>query len=391
MIERKKYLDAVLKGLGRAPVTALMGPRQCGKTTLAREIAANRRASTFLDVEARETRGLLQNAGLYLAAQRGLVVVDEVQQMPELFSVLRVLADRKPSPARFLILGSAAPDLIRHASESLAGRVEFVEMAGFTAEECGPEALETLWLRGGLPRSFLARSAADSMAWRENFIQTFLQRDIPQFGLRIAAPALRRFWEMLAHYHGQTFNASELGRALGVSDQTVKSYLDVLTQTFMVRQLQPWFENIGKRQVKAPKVYFRDSGLLHGLLALPTRDALWAHPRAGASWEGFMLEQVLRLAAPASAYFWSTHGGAELDLLLPIEGRRHGVEFKWQEAPAVTKSMRMALADLRLDHLWVVHPGSSTFPLDEKITAVPAAGLPAWAAKLNKPHRRARR
>jgi len=300
-----------------------------------------------------------------------LIVLDEIQVKPELFNVLRVLVDRPDHPARFLILGSASPDILKRVSESLAGRVEFVELSGFDLSETGAESVETLWLRGGFPRSFLATLEDDSLAWREGFIRTFLERDIPQLGITIPAAAMRRFWTMLAHYHGQTWNAAELARSMGLSDKTVRSYLDILTGTFMVRQLQPWYENLGKRQVKAPKIYLRDSGLLHRLLDVPDRHSLLAHPRVGASWEGFAIEQVVQAVAPSEAFFWATHGGAELDLLFLQRGRRYAVEVKFNEAPTVTKSMRVALADLRLEHLWVVYPGQHTYPVDKQITVWP--------------------
>lgn len=354
--------------LRRAPVTALIGSRQSGKTTLARALAA-RRAATLFSLDQAADRARLSNPGLVLAPLRGLVVLDEIQAMPELFTALRALADRRGAPARFLILGSASPVLMTQASESLAGRTEFVELEGFDLSETGPGQLYALWVRGGFPRSFLARREADSVAWREGFIRTFLERDIPEFGISIPAAAMRRFWTMLAHYHGQTWNSSELARSMGLSDKTVRGYLDILTGAFMVRQLQPWYENVGKRQVKAPRIYLRDSGLLHSLLSIPDRDALLGHPRAGASWEGFALQQVMKALAPADAYYWATHNGAEIDLLVHHRGRRYGFEFKFTEAPAVTRSMRIAIDDLKLDHVWVVHPGAHTFPLDARITA----------------------
>jgi uncharacterized protein len=291
--------------------------------------------------------------------------------MPDLFTVLRVLVDRLDNAVRFLILGSASPALIRNVSETLAGRVEFIELSGFDLQETGGDAWEQLWLRGGFPRSYLATSDEDSVAWRDGFIRTFLERDIPQLGIMIPTVAMRRFWTMLAHYHGQTWNASELGRSMGLSDKTVRSYLDILTGTFMVRQLQPWYENIGKRQVKAPKIYLRDSGLLHCLLNLPNRHSLLGHPRVGASWEGFALEQVLRFVRPSEAFFWATHNGAELDLFFELHGRRYAVEVKFSEAPTVTRSMRTALDSLRLDHLWIVHPGCHRYPVHEQITVWP--------------------
>jgi len=366
MIERIVYRDRIELALGRVPVCALVGPRQCGKTTLARLIAGDR-ASHYFDMESPRDRLRLQNPELALGELEGLVVLDEVQSMPELFPVLRVLADRPEARARFLILGSASPELSRQSSESLAGRVEFVDMHGFDLGEAGAGAVKKLWLRGGFPRAFLAASEKDSVAWREGFVRTFLERDLPQFGIGVGAPAMRRFWTMLAHGHGQVWNASALGRALGLSDKTVKSYLDDLTQTYMVRQLQPWFENLGKRQVKSPKIYLRDSGLLHHLLSLNDYQALSGHPVVGASWEGFALEQVLRLKDTRDAYFWSTQSGAELDLLLFENGARVGYEFKYSERPTVTRSMRIAMEDLRLDRLRVICPGETRTRLDAGI------------------------
>ncbi len=354
----------------RSPVTALLGPRQCGKTTLAR-LFADGRGAAYFDLEAQSDRNRLQNPELVLASRQGLVVLDEVQAMPELFNVLRVQVDRPENEARFLILGSASPEIVRGVSESLAGRVEFVELSGFDLIETGTDRWERLWLRGGFPRAFLAASEEDSVAWREGFLRTFLERDIPQLGITIPAPAMRRFWTMLGHLHGQTWNASALGRAMGLSDKTVRGYLDILTGTFMVRQLQPWHENLRKRQVKAPKVYLRDSGLLHTLLGLPDRDVLWGHPSVGASWEGFAIEQVLTALPAAEPYFLATHGGAELDLLLFHRGGRYGVEVKFNEAPKVTRSMRTAFVDLHLDHLWVIYPGDHTYAVEEGITCLP--------------------
>jgi predicted AAA+ superfamily ATPase len=298
----------------------------------------------------------------------GPVVIDEVQAMPALLPILRVLADRGAENGRFLILGSASPQLVKGASESLAGRVEFVDLHGFDVGEIGQEAMDRLWVRGGFPRSFLADRDADSYAWREGFVRTFLERDLPALGLRISPVALRRFWIMLAHYHGQTWNSSEIGRSLGVSDKTARSYLDVLTQTYMVRQLCPWFENVGKRQVKAPRVYVRDSGLLHYLLSLEDYNTLTTHPKLGASWEGFALEQILRICRPSQAFCWSVHQGAEVDLLVFAAGRRVGVEVKFAEQPKVTRSMHTAIEDLRLDELRIVTPGAGTYPLQERIS-----------------------
>jgi len=373
MIPRFGYTGRLESALARAPVTALLGPRQCGKTTMAKSICEGRNA-VFYDLESVPDRRRLENPEMVLGAAEGLVVLDEIQLAPELFSVLRVLVDRLGNAARFLVLGSASPDIVRGASESLAGRVEFVELTGFGLAEIGGEA-DKLWLRGGFPRSFLARTEADSRAWREDFIRTFLERDLPALGIRVPSAAMRRFWTMLAHYHGQTLNASEIGRSLGLSDRSVRAYLDVLTGAFLVRQLQPWHENIGKRQVKAAKLYFRDTGLLHSLLEIPDKHALLGHPRLGASWEGFAIEQVLQALAPTEAYFWSTHGGAEIDLLFFMNGRRYGVELKFSEAPTATKSMRIAIADLGLAHLWIVYPGREAYPIDEMISVVPLEGF----------------
>jgi hypothetical protein len=306
-----------------------------------------------------------------LGSLKGIVILDEVQQMPELFRVLRVLVDRPANKARFLILGSASPEIVKNVSETLAGRVEFIELSGFDLQEAGVDSLERLWLRGGFPRSFLAPSDEDSMAWREGFLRTFLERDIPRLGISIPSVAMRRFWTMLAHYHGQTWNASELSRSMGLSDKTVRSYLDILTGTFMVRQLQPWYENIAKRQVKAPKVYLRDSGILHALLSLPDFHSLAGHPRVGASWEGFALEQTLQRIKSPQAFFWATHGGVAIDLLLLYRGRKFGIEFKFSEAPKVTKSMVTALEVLKLNRLWLIYPGQHAYPIHEKISALP--------------------
>jgi predicted AAA+ superfamily ATPase len=357
------------RALKRAPVVALLGPRQCGKTTLARALAAGRTGDYF-DLESPRDDLRLAQPERALGRLRGLVVLDEIQRRADIFPVLRVLADRRPVPARFLLLGSASPDLAREVSESLAGRVEHVDLHGFNLLETGVAAADRLWVRGGFPPSFLARTEADSVAWRESFIRTFLERDIPQLGIGIPAPALRRFWTMLAHYHGQVWNASELGRSLGLSDKTVRGYLDVLTATFMARQLQPWHANVGKRQVKAPKVYLRDTGLLHALLDLGTRRALEGHPKAGASWEGFALEQVVRHYGQPPAYFWAAHGSAELDLLLFVKGRPTGFEFKYSETPRVTASMRTALRDLGLEKLYVICPGSMQAELDDRIVVL---------------------
>jgi hypothetical protein len=370
MIERRELLQRVRQTLQTAPVVVLYGPRQCGKTTLARQIAGTGGAEYF-DLEDPVSQRRLSQPMLALQDLRGLVVVDEVQRLPELFPILRVLADRKPLRARFLILGSASPDLLRQSSESLAGRVVLVEMGGFNLSEVGLKAMRRLWWRGRFPRSFLAVSEAEHRSWQENFVQTFLERDIRAFGVQTPPVALRRLWMMLAHYHGQIWNASELARSLGESHTTVKRHLDILTGALMVRQLQPWHENLAKRQVKSPKIYIRDSGLLHALLGVPSFQFLEGNPKLGASWEGFVIEEILQWVGERNAYFWATQSGAELDLLLLLGGLRYGVEVKYSDAPGLTKSMSIALDDLGLRHLFVVHPGRDTYGLSKRITALP--------------------
>jgi predicted AAA+ superfamily ATPase len=370
MIPRPRYLKKLNTAIQRSPVTALLGPRQCGKTTLARALGQNCPA-TYFDLESQPDVRRLQNPEMVLGALSGLVVLDEIQLMPELFNVLRVLADRPSNPARFLILGSASPHIVKKVSETLAGRVEFVELSGFDLQEVGADGWKKLWLRGGFPRAYLPESEEDSVSWREGFIRTFLERDVPQLGITIPAASMRRFWTMLAHYHGQAWNASEISRSMGLSDKTVRSYLDILTGTYMVRQLQPWYENIGKRQVKSPKIYLRDTGILHCLLDLPDEHVLLGHPRVGASWEGFAVEQILQYWERGQAYFWATHSGAEMDLFLVHKGKRYGFELKLNEAPKITKSMRVAQSDLGLEHLWVVYPGSEMYRVDPKITVLP--------------------
>jgi uncharacterized protein len=301
------------------------------------------------------------------------VVIDEIQRRPDLFPLLRVLADRTPLPARFLILGSASPDLLRQSSESLAGRLETVSLEGFRLSDLGAAAQSRHWLRGGFPLAYTARTEADSLTWRRQFLQTVLERDLPQLGIRIPAVVLRRFWNMVAHYHGQIWNAAELARALAVNESTVRRYLDLMTGVFMVRQLPPWFENLGKRQVKAPKIYVRDSGLLHTLLSVSSQHDLEHHPKVGASWEGYAVEEVLKALQPDEAYYWATHNGAEIDLILFKDGRRVGVECKRADAPALTPSMRIALADLKLDQLSVVYPGEKKYSLAKNVEVVPLA------------------
>jgi len=372
IVKRPIYLSEVKRLLRIHPVAAILGPRQCGKTTLARQLSANRSAITYFDLEDETDLARLETPKLALESLRGWVVIDEVQRRPRLFETLRVLADRRPLPARFLILGSASRELIHQSSESLAGRIGFLELPPFTAQEVKASQRDTLWLRGGFPPSFLARSPADSRQWRKDYIGTFLERDIPALGFRIPAAAMRRFWTMLAHYHGQVFNASEIGNSLRLSDDTVRRYLDLLTGTFMIRRLSPWFENLGKRQVKSPKIYFRDSGLLHALLGVWDEATLRTHPKIGASWEGWALEEIIRAhrATPEETYFWATHNEAELDLMILQDNVRIGYEFKYTDAPRLTPSMRIALHDLKLDSLRVIYPGRQNFPLGDRVQAM---------------------
>lgn len=373
LLARTAYLNSIRERLVDYPIVALPGPRQVGKTTIARLYAESLGSEPVhrFDLESPSDLARLTNPELALSPLRGLVILDEIQRMPELFPVLRVLADRPDTPARFLILGSVSLELVKGASESLAGRISFVDVTGFTLEETGGEHLFKLWGRGGFPRAYLARNDRAARQWQEDFFRTFLEQDIPQLGIRIPASTLRRFWTMLAHYHGQVWNASELARALGSSEPAARRYLDILSGTYMVRQLPPWFENLRKRQVKAPKVYIRDSGVCHALLGLENQAALEAHPKLGASWEGFALEQILAVTGDSNAYFWATHSGAELDLLVFHQGKRLGFEFKYTEKPSTTKSMQVALADLGLDHLHVVYLGTHRIPLTESITASP--------------------
>ena len=380
MLKRPQALSQIRRALKRSRVVALIGPRQCGKTTLARQIVSPDSLNYF-DLEDPASLARLAEPMTALASLRGVVVIDEIQRRPDLFPVLRVLADRRPLPARFLILGSATPGLLRQSSESLAGRLEVVPLGGFSLAEVGARAVSQHWQRGGFPLAYLAKSQADSLAWRRQLIQTFLERDLPQLGVAVPAPALLRFWTMLAHYHGQIWNAAEPARSLGVSEPTVRRYLDLLTGLFMVRQLQPWHENLKKRQIKAPKVYIRDSGLLHQLLGIRTEAELFAHPKCGASWEGYAIEETLKAVQPDEAYFWATHTGAELDLLLFKDRRRFGVEVKRADAPRLTPSMRIALADLGLDALVVLYPGKVRYPLADRVEAVPITTLAEGGGK----------
>ena len=382
IIDRPAARDRVHEAFCVHPVVALTGPRQCGKTTLARMIAAaDPEGSTFFDLESVVDRRRLQAPERTLASLTGLVVIDEIQRAPTLFETLRVLADRPDGQARFLVLGSASPTLIADVSESLAGRVGIVNLGGFDLSEVDPGSWRTLWLRGGFPRAYLAPHDRASAVWRRSFVQTFLERDIPQLGITVPAETLRRFWTMLAHYHGQVWNAAEFARALGSSEGTARRYLDILSGAFMVRALPPWFANIRKRQVRSPRIYVRDTGLLHSLLTVDTGDEVAGHPKVGASFEGFAVEQIVGAFAASGVYFWATHGGAELDLFVMRGGKRYGFECKLADAPGTTRSMRVALNDLELEHLWVVYPGDEAYPLDDRISVLPITDIQALARR----------
>lgn len=373
MITRTKALKTVEDLLTRHPVVGIIGARQVGKTTLARQIAGRSGAPvTFFDLENPEDLARLADPLLALKHLDGLVIIDEVQHQPGLFPVLRVLVDRPDSRVQFLVLGSASPELLRQGSETLAGRIYYYELSGFGIDEVGQSNARRLWLRGGFPLSYLAPSLAASEEWRRGFIRTFLERDLPQLGITVKAATLRRFWIMLAHYHGQVWNASEFARSFGVADTTIRHYLEILTSALMVRQLLPWYENLSKRQVKSPKIYLIDSGLVHTLLGITTREQLESHPRLGASWEGFVIEQLIRRLGvePEMCYFWATHSGVDLDLLIVRGQKRFGFEIKRTTTPVVTRSMRQALADLNLERLDIIHAGENTFPLADKIRAV---------------------
>lgn len=379
MFGRSSELRHVRRLLASNPVVAIVGPRQIGKTTLAHEVARMWTGpTTVFDLEDPRDLGRLAEPTTALRPRRGLVVIDEIQRRPDLFPVLRVLADRDRRPARFLVLGSASPGLLRQSSDSLAGRIAYFELPGFGLSDVGSRG-DRLWLRGGFPRAFLARSDEESLRWRHDLIRTYLELDLPGLGITIPARTLHRFWSMLAHYHGQVWNGAELARAFAIAESTVRRYLDLLANTFMLRILQPWSENLGKRVVKAPKVYIADAGLLHALLDIETGRDLEQHPKIGASFEGFALQEVVRVlgARPEQCSFWATYQGAELDLLVTRGGRRRGFEFKHTDAPGITKSMRIALEDLRLDQLDVIHAGADTYPLSEKIRAVALKRLTA--------------
>jgi uncharacterized protein len=374
MIERPNLSQQIQIALERSRIVSLIGPRQSGKTTLAQAIVPPR-SSNYFDLEDLESLARLEQPMTTLRELTGTVVIDEIQRRPDLFPLLRVLADRQPLPAKFLILGSASPGLIRNASESLAGRIETIQVSGFSLAEVGANVTKLHWLRGGFPLSFLANKEEDSFVWRKNFIQSFLERDLPQWGIQIPPSTLLRFWTMLAHYHGQVWNGAEIARSLGISQVTVRRYLDILEGVFMLRVLQPWHTNIQKRQVKSPKVYFRDSGLLHYLLGIKSEFDLYNHPKSGASWEGYAIEETIKALSPDQVYFWATHSGAELDLLVIKDGKRIGVECKRLDAPRLTPSMQIAIEALELAELIVIYPGMLSYPMNEKIRVVSLSSL----------------
>ena len=374
MISRRHLSDQVQTALRRSCIVALVGPRQVGKTTLAR-VFVDFQSANYFDLEDPVSLARLTEPMTALVSLRGLIVIDEIQRVPGLFPVLRVLADRHDVDARFLLLGSASPALIRQSSESLAGRIEVIEVSGFSLDEVGESRSDTLWLRGGFPSAFLADSEEDSRVWRKQFLLALVERDLPQLGMSMPPATMHRFLVMLAHYHGQVWNAAEPARSLGISEGTVRRYLDILTGTYLLRQLQPWHENIGKRQVKSPKIYWRDSGLLHQLVGISGEGDLATNPKCGASWEGYVLEQVIHQLRPDEAYFWATHTGAELDALLMISGERIGIEIKRADAPRLTPSMRHALQDLKLKRLWVIYPGSKRYSLHAQVDVIPFAGF----------------
>ncbi len=378
MIQRKVHLNALKRQLSRNPVVALLGARQVGKTTLAKEFLKTQKSPFhFFDLESTADLARLSDPLLALSPLKGLIVLDEIQRYPEIFPTLRVLVDRPRTPARFLILGSASPVLLRQSSESLAGRIAFYELPGFCLSEVTSPQAQLLWLRGGFPRSFTAQNHTDSYQWRRNFVRTFIERDIPQLGISTPSVTLNRFLSMLAHYQAQLWNGSELGRAFGVSHHVVRRYLETLEATFMVRNLKPWKANLGKRQVKSPKIYIRDTGLLHYFLNIKNLRDLEYHPKVGASWEGFIMENIIQILGvdQEACYFWATHSGAEIDLVVEQGSHLRGFEIKRTMSPKLTTSMGSALKDISLDRIDVIHAGDKTFHLSKKIQAVAAARL----------------
>jgi uncharacterized protein len=373
MIKRLTDAANIRKLLDMFPVVAILGPRQCGKTTISKEFDAR----YYFDLENPRDIARLEHPQLTLEDLTGLIVIDEVQRAPGLFSLIRFMVDNNPEQ-KYLVLGSASHDLLRQSSDSLAGRIGYYKLEGFRISDIGPENLKKLWIRGGFPRSYTAKSDEESLLWRENYITTFLEKDIPQLGIRIPPQALRRFWKMLSHYHGQVINYSELGRSLGISDTTVKKYIDILESTFMIRVQPPWYANVGKRLVKSPKIYLKDPGIFHSLMSVETMEQLLSHNKLGASWEGFALDCISKSIEKKDdeMYFWSAHSGAEVDLCWQKGGKNWGVEFKYMDAPRLTKSMQVALSDLEMEHLWVVYPGKDKYKLAKNITVLPLAQVP---------------
>lgn len=370
MVKRNGYIGFIKKALGRSRAVALLGPRQCGKTTLAQELV-DIHSPNYFDLEDQSSLIALADPKGVLEPLKGLVVIDEVQQRPELFPVLRILLDRKPLPAKFLILGSASPDLLRQSSESLAGRLELIEMGGFDLSEVGKEKAFRLWLRGGFPLSFLSKSDSESFTWRKSFIKTFLERDLRDQGIELPSVTLHRFWAMLANSHGQIWNAAPIAKSLGITEPTVRKYLDLFTGIFMVRQLHPWHVNIKKRQVKSPKVYIRDTGILHSFLELKNEAEILRHQKCGSSWEGFVIEQLIKILEIDHPYFWATHQGAEIDLVFNNGGYMYGVEIKRADAPTMTPSMKNALEDLKLNRIAVIYPGKRRYSIHKQVDVVP--------------------
>ncbi len=378
MLKRENIYTELKAALFRSRSVGLIGPRQCGKTTLARTLV-DVNSPNYFDLEDPSSLARLSDPKLALEPLRGLVVIDEIQRKPELFPLLRVLCDRTEKPATFLLLGSASPDLLRQSSESLAGRIEYLELNPLSLTELEEgEQKDSHWIRGGFPLSLLAKDDFDSWQWRKGFVQTFLERDLPQLGIKTPSTTILRFWTMLAHHHGQIFNASEIARSLGVNQTTAANYMDILSAVFMVRDLKPWYANLKKRQVKRPKIYFRDSGILHSLLGIKDMQTLESHPKLGASWEGYAIEEAIRAFQPDESYFWATHNGAELDLLMLKDGKKTGLEFKYSGAPTLTPSMRIAMEDLQLDCLTVLYPGKKSYPLTDRISVV---SLKDWLAR----------
>ena len=382
LVSRPTAVSRISAAFSVHPAAALVGPRQCGKTTLSKMFAGPGPDVTYFDMEDELDRRKLQIPKQTLGRLTGMVVFDEIQRQPELLETFRVILDDPEYRARFLILGSASPNLLKTAAESLAGRIGIVNLSGFTLDEVEGRDWRILWQRGGFPRSYLAENESGSVLWRRNFVRTFLERDIPQLGINIPASSLRRFWTMIAHYHGQVWNAAEFARSMGTTEPTARRYLDILSSAYMVRVITPWYVNLKKRQLRSPKIYLRDSGILHSLLEVDTFQALSVHPKIGASFEGFAVEQVINALDSESVYFWATHAGAELDLLITIAGKRYGIECKYADAPGTTRSIRVAIKDLQLEHLWIIYPGTENYRLDRNISVISVDCIPGLIESL---------